>query len=186
MQRDSLAFLLTELRRLIGDPADASQFWSDDDLQSVLDRHRQDYQDWELVAAPRIVNGSYSYRDFWARERLGNWESDATISDSQGTVIAHDEDASEPLLGHWVFASSQTKTLYLTGKSFDLYSAAVEVLRSWAAREKLAYDFSTDNQSFKESQKVRALLDLASEFERKGARVGSGNLINTEVYAHRY
>lgn len=183
MARESLADLITKLRRLIGDTAGASQVWSDDELQAFLDEQRQDYQDWALVRVPRLVSGVYVYKDFWAQNRLGDWESDVVIADLDGNAVTPDADTSEPLLGHWRFATSQTTTLYLTGKTYDVHGAAAEVLKAWAAKEKLSFDFSTDNQSFKESQKAQMLLDLAKQFDGK-RRVGSGALLNSEFNAY--
>ena len=50
---------------------------------------------------------------------------------------------------------------------YDAYAAAADLLEMWAAKEKLAFDFDADGQSFKRSQKMRALLELAREYRRQ-------------------
>ena len=49
----------------------------------------------------------------------------------------------------------------------DVYAAAADLLEAWAAKEKLAFDFDADGQSFKRSQKAQALLGLAREYRKK-------------------
>ncbi len=50
---------------------------------------------------------------------------------------------------------------------YDAYAAAADLLEAWAAKEKLAFDFDADGQSFKRSQKAQALLGLAREYRKK-------------------
>lgn len=57
--------------------------------------------------------------------------------------------------------------VYLVGKTFDVYAAAADLLESWAAKVKTAYDFTADGASFSRSQQVAALLSLAGDYRRR-------------------
>ncbi len=62
----------------------------------------------------------------------------------------------------------------------DVYAAAADLLEAWAAKEKLAFDFDADGQSFKRSQKMRALLELAREYRRQ-QRPQQGVLVRSDA-----
>lgn len=64
--------------------------------------------------------------------------------------------------------------------TYDLYAAAADLLEAWAAREKLNFDFDTDGQSFKRSQKAAALLALAREYRRQ-QRPASVAMVRTDA-----
>ena len=63
---------------------------------------------------------------------------------------------------------------------YDAYAAAADLLEAWAAKEKLAFDFDADGQSFKRSQKMRALLELAREYRRQ-QRPLAGVLVRSDA-----
>lgn len=63
---------------------------------------------------------------------------------------------------------------------YDAYAAAADLLEAWAAKEKLAFDFDADGQSFKRSQKMRALLELAREYRRQ-QRPQQGVLVRSDA-----
>lgn len=52
----------------------------------------------------------------------------------------------------------------LAEDDYDVYAAAAELLEAWAARLKLAYDFSADGASYQRSQQREALLELAAKY----------------------
>ena len=63
---------------------------------------------------------------------------------------------------------------------YDAYAAAADLLEAWAAKEKLAFDFDADGQSFKRSQKAQALLELAREYRRQ-QRPLAGVLVRSDA-----
>ena len=172
--------LIARLRRLIGDADESNQVWTDDEIESVLDRHREWVQYEPLrPSATRTPGGSVEYRDHFAA--LTDWEEDAALCDAAFNILT--PDASDWQTGHWRFNSpGKLPPILITGKSYDLCGAAVDVLERWAAREKLAFDFATDGQSFRESQKAAALLTLAGSY-RQQMRAGRGSLLNTDFNA---
>lgn len=50
---------------------------------------------------------------------------------------------------------------------YDVYAAAADLLEMWVAREKLSFDVDADGQTMQRSQKVKALLELATQYRRQ-------------------
>lgn len=175
-----MAALIAALRRMIGDADESNQVWTDDELQQALDAHRE-WVRYESLRpeATRTPGGRVEYCDYFAA--LSQWEGDAAFCDAAYNPLTPDE--SDWQNGHWRFNSpGKQPPILITGKSYDLSGAAADVLEAWAAREKLKFDFATDGQSFRESQKTEALVTLARSY-RQQMRAGSGRLVNTEFYA---
>ncbi len=169
--RATMADLITRVRLLINDPAGASQTFADQEIQDALDRHRSDVRYLELVAAETVApGGAVSYLDYYADR--GDWESDEALYNSTYAALA--PTSADRLTGHWAFAANQNPPVYIVGKSFDPYAAAADLLEAWAAKEKLAFDFDSDGQTFKRSQKIAALLQMAREYRRQQQPVSVG------------
>lgn len=178
MPRTSMAALITRTRRLIGDPAGASQVWSDDEIQDALDAHRTDVRYLELREAETIQSGGgVVYLNYYAP--FGDWEDDETLTYG-GTWATVTPSAQDLLIGKWTFSSNQNPPVYLTGKSFDLYGAAADLLEAWAAKAKLEYTFSPDRGQFVRSQKHQMLLTQAATYRAK-QRVASVALVRSDV-----
>ncbi|HZT61003.1 MAG TPA: hypothetical protein VFA21_20530 [Pyrinomonadaceae bacterium] len=165
--RGTMSDLIAYVRRLTGDAAGANQIFADTDVQDALDAHRLEIRYEILRAQPTVPPGGYvssaSYKDYFSVEQY--WEADVVLYDSSYTALT--PAASDLLVGHWTFTSGQLPPVYAVGKSYDVYAAAVDLLEEWAAKEKLNFDFTTDGQTFRESQKSDALLALAARYARK-------------------
>ena len=161
--RSTMAAIITRVRILINDPASASQIFDDQTIQNVLDDSRQDYVNELLYTKPTFVSGTIQYLDYW--HDLGSWE-DGTIF-KQFLYVVVTPSASEPIAGHWTFAANTLPPVYLTGSTHDLYRAAADLLERWAAKWVLAYDFTSDGQSFKSSQAASMLQALAATYRGK-------------------
>jgi len=162
--RASMAELITRVRLLIGDPAGSSPTFSVQELQDALDRRRRPVRYQELVTQETIgPGGIVTYLDYYSER--GDWEANEQLVDggyNPVTPATADRNG-----GHWTFATSQVPPVLITGACYDVYGAAADVLEEWAAKEKLAFDFSSDGQSFSRSQKARALTDLSQLYRRK-------------------
>ena len=118
-----MAGLILRLRRLIGEPISAD--YADHDLAEIIDRFRIDVRYRELTPVDTIApGGAVTYLEYWAD--VGDWEVDAQLT--SGTYAVLTPTTSDPDLGRWTFASHQAAPVYLTGKTFDLYAAAAELL----------------------------------------------------------
>lgn len=169
--RASMADLIARVRLLINDPAGAGQAFADQEIQDALDRHRSDVRYLELTGGETVAQGgAVSYLDYFADR--GDWEADEKLYDSSFAELA--PATSDRLTGHWTFAANTDPPVSIVGKSYDVYAAAADLLETWAAKEKLSFDFATDGQSFSRSQKVAALLSLAREYRRRQRPVSVG------------
>lgn len=178
MARETMAVLITRLRRMIGDPAGTSAVWSDDDLQDALDGHRREARYARLREIETIASGggSVSYLSYAAD--VGNWENTVTLSNGSFTTLTSGITA-DLKTGRWTFSAEPNRPVYITGFYYDLAGAAAEILDAWIAMEKAAFDFSTDGQSFKRSQKVEHLESLATKY-RAQMWIESGAIISTD------
>jgi hypothetical protein len=180
-----MADLIARLRVLIADASGGNQVFTDLQLQDFIDTRQTVVRYFELEARPTYPPGGFlsqsAYKDFYAS--VGFWESDAAFIDAAYAAIT--PDTKDELTGHWVFNAGQLPPIYITGKNYDLYGAAVDALEAWAAKEKLNFNFSTDGQQFEESQKVTALLDLADKYRGK-MRMGSGSIVQTDFVSESF
>lgn len=167
--RESMANLIDQVRDRIADPAGASATFSDQQVQDALDQRREDVRNRQLRPDPGFAaGGALAYLDYYAD--CGAWEDEAVLQDSGYAALTPAE--VEPLVGHWVLAVSTPPPVYVTGKVYDLNGAAADLLRKWAAKEKLSFDFtSSQQQQFMRSQKIKQLLQMAGEFDAKARPV---------------
>lgn len=172
-----MAELIGRLRGLIGDPAGANQTFDDQALQDYLDRRQTVVRFAPLRAegSPR-PDGTVDYLDYYAD--VGDWEADEKLYDGAYNLLT--PATADRLVGHWTFSVNQPPPVLITGKFYDVFGAAADVLEAWAAKEKLSFDFDADGQSFKRSQKAAALLALAREYRRRQRPV-SAKMVRTDA-----
>ncbi len=162
--RPTMANLITRVRRMISDPAGASQTFDDDAIQEALDRYSTMVNLLALTAQETILSGgSVVYVDYWAP--FGDWEEDAKLQGANYATLT--PSASDYQQGHWTFAAQQPGSVLITGKVYDLNGAAADLLEEWAAKVKLQFDFGTDGQDFKRSQQVKHLQELAQSYRSR-------------------
>ena len=184
MARSGLANLISELRGMteagltdygIG----AVYYWSDDQIQDILDIHRRDVVFEQLQMYPnQVASGSLSYLDY--RSGFGFFEETTGgtavfyVQDSTGSTISSGYTA-DYRRGTALFSSDQRGTVYyLTGRSYDLQAAAADLWRRKGAHYATAFDFSTDNHSVTRSQAYKHCLEMADFYEGK-----SGDSVQT-------
>lgn len=176
--RSSMAALITRTRLLINDPAGASQIFDDQSIQDVLDASRLDLRNVPLTPRPTFSGSTIQYLDYY--HPLGDWEDDVVFK--QYLTVTVTPSVSEPIAGHWQFSTSTLPPIYLSGKTYDLYHAAADLLERWAAKVALNYAFSSDGQSFQRNQAQGMLLALAQKY-RGQQRAGSIQLNRGDIAA---
>lgn len=180
MARDTLASLITTIREMTsaGDSeytiSGTGTYFSDDHIQELLDQNRSDLWDEPLVAIPeRGAGGTTSYTEYCAPcqhfEATDGGTAVFVVRDSVGTVKGTATYTPDYLRGRVTFATSQAgSSYYLTGRSYDVYGAAADLLERWTARLKLeSFDFETDGQRFTRSQKLAAMQAISAEYRGK-------------------
>lgn len=181
MARATMSDLITRVRALTGA---GTADWSDDQVQDVLDRHRRD-----LVREPLTPDEEYAgggtlvwktYRSGWGHlEQTSGGSAVFVVADSIGNTRGTATYTPDYQRGVVTFAADQAGTaLYLTARSYDVHAASAELLEAWASAVALDFDFGTDGQTFRRSQKAEALRAQARLMrQRTGvrrARMGTG------------
>lgn len=182
-----MAALITKTRLLIGDPAGTSQRFDDQTIQDQLDLRRIDVWYEPLKMAPAIVNAastnnvpSMIFADYYSD--FGYWESDVTLQGNSTSThaawVVLTPVATELMLdnAHFQFETSifttgtfpgQYPPVWCTGKTYDPYGAAADLLEFWAATLTSKYDMTVDGQSLHRSQLMQAKFTLAAQYKRK-------------------
>ncbi len=169
--RATMGDLIARVRLLVNDPAGTSAVFTDQEIQDALDAHRRDVRYLPLAEAPTYgAGGTVSYLEYFAGR--SNWEADAVVQDGDYTTLTP---ASVDYTGGIVtFATNQDPPLTMTGKTYDLYAAAADIVTAWQAKVARDYDFSAQGQTFHRSQMLRSLGELAQTL-RNAAGAGSVN-----------
>ena len=143
-------------------------YWSDEEIQRVLDRHKTEYIHADMMAVPSYSGGSVVYTQY----KLGatNVESGTAVfkvEDVSGTVSGYSVDYARGVVS---FTADQAgKSFWWSGFAYDLDAAAADIWRIKASRVAGMVDFSTDGHSIKRSQQARAYLDMANFYQSRSA-----------------
>lgn len=143
-------------------------YWSDAQLQDILDRRRTFIYREELTSRDSYNNGTLVYLEHYSQ--YGNLETGANLEleYTDGTTAGTALYTVNAVDGIFTFANSTEGTVfYLNGRSFDMNRAAADVWREKSGHYVLAYDFSTDNHSLKRSQMMAQCLSMASYYAGK-------------------
>jgi hypothetical protein len=161
----SMASLIDRVRLLINDPRGATQIFGDSDVQDVLDEGREDIVNMSLIGKPTFSGSTILYLNYYSE--YGGWESDYVLK--QYLTVTVTPASAEEIAGHFVFAASTLPPIFITGKLFDIYRAAADLLERTAAKWQgvMGYDFASDGQSFKRSQAPENLQKLADKYRMK-------------------
>jgi hypothetical protein len=175
MARASMADLIVNLRSLTNAGAleytvAGNPYWTDKQLQTVLDRHVTNIRDEVLRPIETIeAGGSTSYYDYQSSYRFLESTSGGTsrfiLKDETYAALgtaAYTVDYPRGLITFGTTTAGLTR--YLTGFSYDLNAAAADVWSQKAAHYVTAYDVSTDNHSLKRSQIIQGCLTMAKEY----------------------
>jgi len=175
--------LVGEVRDLIGDPDNGSPQFNNQQVQNALDESRSDVRYELLVAAPTITNTAnqafFVWIDYYSRFQY--WEIDAAVV-QWGDYTQRSPVATEFINGHWQFnyiiapgqlppnadAPAQIPPLYVTGRTFDIYAAAVKLLKMLKAKYALTtFNFSANGQNFQAGTIFQTLGGLIADYSRK-------------------
>ncbi len=167
--RASMIDVIARVRVMIGDTAAApNQQFDDNAVQDVLDLTRVNVRNALLRPAPSLAaSGLMIYSDYYAD--IGNWEKDVVIQNAAFTVVA-DMATSDELTGHWTWtlpSPGKIPPLFITGKYYDIYAAAADLLERWAAVWTRAYNATIDGVSLQRGQVATAMLAQAKQYRKQ-------------------
>lgn len=178
--RDGMANLIVRLRAMTHTTSSdytlgAVDYWSDEQLQDILDQHRTDVERAALRSEPEYVDSDSVYYDYYVPAGLSDFEEADTgteawaVRDGDGTTISTDDYAANYVNGHIRFTSDQDgEPYYLRARAYDLNKAAAEVWRQKAAHYAGRFDIKTDNHSLSRSQLIKQALQMAAFYDRQG------------------
>lgn len=187
------------MRLLIADPQGASQQFTDDVIQDTLDESRDDLRYEGEVIAPTIVNNALTgnqaqtiFADYYSKYQW--WEQDVVLQGYSGGLawVVLTPVASDYITGHWQFETNvwttgtsvpgQLPPVFATGKVYDPYAAAADLLEFKAALWQGAqgYDFASDGQSFRRSQAAIGLQKQALFYRRK-AKPRTAKMVRSDI-----
>lgn len=191
MARDGMSRNIGEIRLMceLG-TADYSiagvTYWTDNQIQEVLDGHRENIQIEGLMVQSEYTTGTVVYKDYYWRK------PDVEEYDASNTEIFHLENAGGTAVGtanytvnyearHIRFSSDQLgSAYYLTYRSYDLKRAAAEIWRKKAGHVAQRFDVSSDNHNLRASQMVKQYLDMSDQY-RKEAIPKFSRMVRTDV-----
>ena len=147
------------------------EYWSDEEIQRVLDRHKREYIHELMDAQPTYESGTTVFKQYL----LGatNVEGGTVVfrvEDTAGTVSGYTVDYTRGIV---TFSTDQNgKAFYWSGFAYDLDAAAADIWRMKAAHATELVDFSTDGHSVKRSQQAQAYLNMAGYYQQRSASEG--------------
>jgi hypothetical protein len=180
--RNSMAAIIARTRTLINDPAGASTTFVDGQLQDALDFNRTERRWIELVPQPTFYQGGQIlYLDYYADSH--NWEDDIVLQNPAYEIIV--PALAENLVGHWQFATQPVGIgVRATGKTYDLFASAADLLDSWASLVMLDFQFADSGSVYMRQQKFDMLTTLATQYrsraEPRGVRMIQTDAAPTE------
>lgn len=175
MARSTLSVIIEDLRGMTdAGPADynvgTAVYWDDNQLQTVLDRHRRDFRHIKLdMSEDWVGGGSVQYRDYYSPvqniEQTDGGTAVFWIEDSTGANVGTANWTADYRTGLLTFTANQAGTVYYaTGRSYNLHAAAADVWRMKAANVAKYYDINTDNHGLSRSQMHRQFIEMANYY----------------------
>lgn len=146
-------------------------YWSDEEIERVLDRHKVEYIHAPMEAVQSYASGAIVYLQF--RAGVPDIESGTAvfkIEDTSGTVSGYTADYARGIV---TFSTDQSgKSFYWSGFAYDLYAAAADIWRMKASHVAGLVDFSTDGHSVKRSQQAQQYLNMSQYFQSRSTSEG--------------
>ena len=183
--RSTMSDLIVQIRALAAaSPNDytvaGNPYWTDAQIQTVLDRHVTYVRSHELQPSPvNEAGGSVSYYDYQSPYRFFESTDAGTarfiVLDETYTAIGTAAYTADYPRGRVTFGTTTAGlSRYLTGFSYDVNAAAADIWSQKASHYVTAYDFSTDNHNLKRSQIIDNCLKMSREYASGGKLISIG------------
>lgn len=165
-------------------------YWSSQQIQDVLDRHRSDIYRQPIAPIQTYEGGTVVYKNYpFGIQHLEQTSGGTAIFYVQGgdnTTVGTASYAIDYNRGEITFNSDTSGSVYyLYARAYDIDAAAAEIWRMKAAQVADSFDFSTDNHSVKKSQVYEHCLKMANYYEqRSGAGVNVTQMYRSDLYPY--
>jgi len=176
MVRSSMTDLIDTLRGLAHAGTDdftigIKDYWSDDQLQTILDRYRANLREAELVSHSLTnTGGTVEYKEYssyagWFEATTEDGSATFVITDGIGSITPSASYTPKYETGLVTFDDDQAGSArYVTGQSYDVYAAAADVWEQKAAHYATQIDFSTDGHKITRSHIVDQCDKMATKY----------------------
>jgi len=146
------------------------EYWSDEEIQRVLDRHKTEYIHEPLEPITSYSSGSAVMLRYSTGVHNLEGGTEFKVEDVSGTVTPASIDYARGIV---TFATDQAgKPYWWSGFACDLDAAAADIWRMKASHVAGLVDFSTDGHSIKRSQQAQAYLNMAGYYQQRSASEG--------------
>lgn len=170
--RVGMADLISELRMMADCGADdytiaGVPFWTDAQLQKILDNHRTELK-WEEMTAQEEGDGTYlDYSIGYGNlEQTTGGTAIFIVQDLNGAAVSSSSYSVDYARGVVTFNADTTGTAYyVTGRYYDMQGAAAEVWRKKQGHYASAVDFSTKVHNIRRSQLWEHAKERAEHYE---------------------
>lgn len=148
-------------------------YWSDEQLQDVLDRYRNTIRRLSLVPSRDYIEGVWVSLDYELPANLRNLEragvnSGWVLRDTGGFTVSEDDYTVDWNAGIITFDEDTNNAYYyLDARAYDVYGAAVEVVEGKIAFLSNKVDWASDNHRISASQEAKSYMALLAELRRK-------------------
>lgn len=171
--RSTMNDILLELRGLTDatngeTTVDGVDFWTDEQLQAILDAYRTDALDLALVPAAQKVAGNTAYLRYYFPDNLATTvEPDFTITDSEGNVLSNWTYTKGTR--YILFASDQSAdSRLITCNAYNLRKSAARVWLTKASQRTALIDWKAGGQTLSEDQEYQHCMEKFAEFAGPG------------------
>jgi hypothetical protein len=179
--RSGLVDILAKLRGMANVGSDdyavgGRPFWTDIQLQEVLDQNRRDRFRAPMQPVESYNGGTVQWKDYYS----GIEHLEKTTG---GTSIFYLETAAGSAVGTALYtmdyargvasfaANTGGSTYFLYGRSFDLNRSAADIWRQKASYYAADFNFTTDNMRVDRSNIYKHCLDMADYYEQRSAEM---------------
>lgn len=175
--RSGMSAIIRKLRGMTNTALDDYEvsgvsYWSDLHLQEILDDSRVDFYEMELRPIPKTVSSHYVYLRYDAPH--GNLETIASGTVNFALTLSTGEQAGtadysvDYVKGIITFNANQGGTAwFLSGRSYDLNTAAADVWERKANYFAMSYDVKTDGHDLSRSQLFKQAREQAEYWRGK-------------------
>lgn len=180
MVRAGMTELIASLRGMTDAAADeytvaGITYWSDGQLQDILDRCRHDYYNHPLAPAVEYMGGDIVYQSYYWHEgqhveRLDSGSAAWLLQDGNGAAAGTADYTPYYEAGYVRFAADQAgRGWALTYRAYDMNRAASLVWERKAAHVASRFDLSTDNHNLHRSQLRQGYLQMAAHYRNQSS-----------------
>ena len=170
MARAGVANVITFVRGLVDDAASAT--WTDDQVQTALDRYRQELRYEQTYAIPTRSSTGTSYKVFDVPDGLGYLETDLVLYDNEWGTLTGTAETPDYTRGRFTFTAEPGRPVYVLGWSHDPYMAAADLLEQRIATMLDVYDVTLGPDSFSRSQMIANYRTMVTQYRGMSRKAG--------------